>query len=77
MSWAFPIDHVAVLELGRFSEGCLKAALFSASFFFPPLLILDLINMGEETHKFPVPFLPSKLLHFLIFEQRALCHVLL
>jgi len=35
VSWIFSVDYVAVLVLGRFSEGCLKAALFQPhSFFF-------------------------------------------
>lgn len=61
MSWTFPVDRMAVLVFGRFSEGCLKPALFQPPFV---LSILGLTNVGEETRKFPVPFLTCKALTF-------------
>lgn len=45
MSWTFPVDRVAVLVFGRFSEGCLKPALFQPPFV---LLILGLIMWGRR-----------------------------
>lgn len=32
VSWTLLVDHVAVPVLGKFSEGCLKAALFQPPF---------------------------------------------